>query len=118
MHQKIIILLIIIFYLFKPKTNSFIKKINIGLVAHSIKNGGAERSTSLICYYFNKVKIFKIFLLTLKRKEKNEYAIDDNIKRIVIKNNLINIIKKKKIDILLYQLYSYNEIYELNKLIF
>jgi glycosyltransferase involved in cell wall biosynthesis len=54
--------------------------------------------------------------LTLTRKEKNEYAIDGNIKRIMIKNNLIEIIKKKKIDILLYQTYDYNQINELNKI--
>jgi hypothetical protein len=115
-YHKIIILIIIIFDLFKPKTNSFIKKIKVALAANSIKNGGAERSASLICYYFNKVKIFKFFLLTLTRKEKNEYAIDGNIKRIMIKNNLIEIIKKKKIDILLYQTYDYNQINELNKI--
>jgi len=54
--------------------------------------------------------------LTLTRKEKNEYAIDGNIKRIIVKNNLIEIIKKKKIDILLYQIYDYNQIYELIKI--
>jgi len=81
--HKIIIFIIIILYLFKPKANSLIKIIKVGLVANSIKNGGAERSVSLICYYFNKVKIFKFFLLTLTRKEKNEYAIDGNIKRIM-----------------------------------
>ena len=115
-YHKIIIFIIIILYLFIPKTNSLIKIIKVGLVANSIKNGGAERSVSLICYYFNKVKIFKFFLLTLKRKEKNEYAIDGNIKRIIVRNNLIEIIKKKKIDILLYQMYDYNQIYELNKI--
>ena len=112
-YSKIIIILIInILYLLIFKTNFLIKKIKIGLVADSLKNGGIERTTSLICYYFNKVKIFKLFLFTLKKKEKNEYAIDSNIKRIIIKNNLIDIIKKKKIDILIYQFYSYNEINE------
>ena len=54
--------------------------------------------------------------MTLKRKEKNEYAIDGNIKRIIVRNNLIEIIKKKKIEILLYQTYNYSQIYELNKI--
>jgi hypothetical protein len=54
-----------------------------------MKNGGSERSASLICHYFNKVKIFKLFLFTLKDKEENEYYIDENIERIVVKQNLI-----------------------------
>lgn len=107
------------FYLFKPdKFNEYFlnKKINIGLVAISIKNGGAERSASLISYYFSKVKIFNFFLFTFKPKEKNEYTINDNIERIIVKGNLIKLIKSKKIDILLYQLYNYKQIYELNKI--
>lgn len=115
-YSKIIILIIIILYLFKSKTNSLIKKIKVGLVADSIKNGGAERSASLICYYFSKVKIFKLFLFSLREKEKNEYAIDGNVRRFIVKNNLIQYIKKKKIDILLYQLYNYEQISELNKI--
>jgi hypothetical protein len=86
------------------------------LVAGSVKNGGAERSASLICYYFNKVKIFKLFLFTFKKKEKNEFSINGNIQRIIIKHNLIEVIKQKKIDILLYQKYNYRQIEELNKI--
>ena len=104
---------------FKPDNfyeNSLKKKIKIGLVTNSIKNGGAERSASLICYFFNKVKIFKLFLFTFQKKEKNEFSIDRNIQRIIIKNNLIEVIKLKKIDILLYQTYNYRKIIELNKI--
>ena len=54
-YHKIIIFIIIILYLFIPKTNSLIKIIKVGLVANSIKNGGAERSVSLICYYFKNI---------------------------------------------------------------
>jgi glycosyltransferase involved in cell wall biosynthesis len=118
-HHTKIIFIIIFFYLFKPDNfNEFFlnNKINIGLVALSIKNGGAERSASLISYYFNKVKIFNFFLFTLKAKEKNEYTINNSIERIIVKNNLIKLIKKKKIDILLYQLYNYKQIYKLNKI--
>jgi hypothetical protein len=92
------------------------KKINIGLVAKSLKNGGAERSASLICYYFKKVKIFKLFLFTLQKRQENEFDVDKNIQRIVVNNNLIELIKKTQIDILLYQLYDYKQIIELNKL--
>lgn len=96
--------------------NSLVKKISIGIVSKSIKNGGIERAASLILYYFNKVKIFKLFLFTLDEKQDNEYFIDSNIERIVFKNNLIEFIEKKKIDILLYQLYNYKEINLLNKI--
>jgi len=50
------------------------------------------------------------------KKEKNEFYVDTNIKRIIIKNNLIEFIKKAKIDILLYQSYDYIQINELNKI--
>lgn len=125
-HHKKGILFIIYLYLLiydkfiliygKSKEYILSKKINVGLAAFSIKNGGAERSASLICYYFSKVKIFKFILFTFKNKEKNEYPIDDNIERVIVRNNLIALIKKKKIDILLYQLYNYNQIKALNKI--
>jgi hypothetical protein len=60
--------------------NSLNKKINIGLVTSSLKNGGIQRSTSLMCYYFNKIKRFKLFLFTFKKKEKNEFIIDEKLK--------------------------------------
>ena len=131
MHKKKIIIIVIL-YLFSIDTklyynnfefynfynNSLNKKINIGLVANSIKNGGIEKASSLICYYFSKVKIFKLFLFTLNKKEKDEYFIDEKIERKIVKNqNLIKLIKQASIDILLYQLYDYKTIKELNKII-
>ena len=95
--------------------NSLNKTINIGLVVTSIKNGGVERISSLICHYLNIVKFFKLFLFTLTKKENNEFAIDSNIERIVIKNNLIQVINQTKVEILIYQIYNYIEIDELNK---
>jgi hypothetical protein len=92
------------------------KRINIGIVSKSIKNGGIERVTTLILYYFNKVKIFKLFLFTVQKKQNNEYFIDSNIKRIAFKNNLIELLQQQKIDILLYQCYNYKEINILNKI--
>ena len=56
-------------------------------------------------YYLN---IFDIHLLTNSVKEKGEYKISDKVKRIIIRDdNLIQIIKKRKLDIIIYQ--SYNE---------
>ena len=77
--------------------------------------GELKGKLPLIMKYFNKVKFFKLFLFTIKDKEENDYKIDSNIKRIIIKNDLIEILKKIKIDILLYQFYNVKEIEQLNK---
>ena len=92
------------------------KKIKIGLVSRSLINGGIERSTSLILHYFNKVKIFELFLFTNYEKQNNEYFIDTNIKRVTFNNNLIGLIQQQKIEILIYQIYSPREINILNKI--
>ena len=98
--KKFLILLIIFFYIifcikgnkkkiyYKLNNKKIIRTIRIGIVAGSLKNGGVERQTSLILHYFNKIKIFKLFLFISNDKQENEYMIDTNIKRIVIKNNL------------------------------
>ena len=128
--RKIFIIFILIICLFSYKENwnnnnyelnnfyekSLNKTINIGLVSNSLKNGGRERSASLICNHFSKIKKFKLFLFTLREKENNEFYINENIERIVVKQNLITVINQTKIDILLYQIYNYRQIYELIKL--
>ena len=91
-------------------------KINIGIYAFGIKNGGRARTTSILINYFTNIKIFNLYLLTRRLKEDEEYKIPDDIKRILIKDDLINKIKKKKIDILIYQLSLHNEIKLLNEL--
>ena len=91
-------------------------KIRIAIYAFTIKNGGRARVTSLLLNYLNKIKIFDLYLFTRKCKEDNEYLIPNNIKRIYIANNLVNEIKKNKIDILIYQLSFPNEIKLLNNL--
>ena len=102
------------FYNIYYKNNK--NKIKLAIFVNSLKNGGAERQTSLLLYYFNKLKIFNLFLFTNIEKEKNEYTIDENIKRIVIKNNLVQILKEYCIDILIYQFYTAKEIEQLNNL--
>ena len=101
--------------------NKIIKKIKIGTFTIGLKNGGRARITSLLLNYLNKINIFDIYLLTLKVKEIDEYIINQkNIKRILIKiyniENLIKEIKKKKINILIYQLSNRKEISFLNKI--
>ena len=92
------------------------KKIKIAIFSSSIKNGGIERQTTLMLNYFNKVNFFDLYLFTKKDKEKNEYNLDKNIKRKVIKNNLIQILVQNDIDILIYQFYKHLEINQLNNM--
>ena len=61
-----------------------------------------------------KIKIFNIYLFTKVSKQENEYFIPEDVKRIVIENNIDKIISKFKIDILFYNLYNYSEINKLN----
>ena len=101
--------------------NKIKNKIKIGIFTVGLKNGGRARITSLLLNYLNKINIFDIYLLTLKEKENDEYKINPkNVKRILIKEynikNLIKETKKKKINILIYQLSNKTEISFLNKL--
>ncbi len=94
------------------------KKINLGIYAYSIKNGGRARCTALLLKYLDNIKVFNLYLFTRKLKEENEYIVPEKIKRILIKDNLINKIKKNRIDILIYQLSFQDEIKMLNNLNF
>ena len=96
--------------------NGIKNKLNIGIYAFGIKNGGRARSTALIINYFKRIKIFNLFLFTKRLKEDDEYKIPQKIKRISVKNNLINKVKKNKIHILIYQLSLPKEIKYLNKI--
>ena len=91
-------------------------KINIGIYAYGLKNGGRARSTSLLINYFKNIKIFDLYLFSRRLKEDDEYKIPDNIKRTLVNQDLIIKIKKKKIHILIYQLSSHTEIKCLNSL--
>jgi glycosyltransferase involved in cell wall biosynthesis len=64
--------------------------------------------------YFKNIAIFNLYLFTRRLKEDDEYKIPQNIKRILVNKNLINKIKKNKIQILIYQLSLHKEIKQLN----
>lgn len=92
-------------------------KIKLGIYSFGMKNGGRARLTSILINYLNNLKVFKISLLTILSKQDKEYLIPEDIKRIVIKNNLkyLNkIISKNKFDILIYNLNNDREINYLN----
>lgn len=103
-------------YLNQYFNNNLKKKIKLGIYAFGLKNGGRARITSILINNLYKIKIFEIILFTRLRKDKNEYIIPENLKRLVIRNNLIKSLKKKKIDCLIYELDDINEIYFLNKI--
>ena len=96
--------------------NKIKNKINIGIYGYCIKNGGRARITAFLLNYFYKIKIFNVFLFTRIDKENNEYTIPSDIKRIVIRNNLMKILRKNKIDILIYELYNIKEIESLTRI--
>ena len=57
---------------FKNKLNN---KINFGIYCHYLTNGGIARISSLLLHYLSKIKIFNLFLFSLKNKEDNEYLL-------------------------------------------
>lgn len=91
-------------------------KIRIGINSYDLKNGGRARVTSKLLYYLEQIKIFELYLFTVFEKDDEEYYIPKNIKRIIIKNNLIENIIKYKINIFIYQLSDIKEMIALNEL--
>ena len=96
------------------KFNNNIKnKIKIALYSSYIGNGGRARISTILLNYLNKIKLFNLYLFT-NIKQKNEYCIPNNTKRIIIQNNLFKVIKENEIDILIYQQTNISEINKLN----
>ena len=44
----------------------------------------------MLINYFHKIKIFKIYLFTIRNREEDEYIIPKNIKRIIIDHGKIS----------------------------
>ena len=109
----------LVFYFNVSFNFHFYDKIRIGIYEESLKNGGRERSTSLLLNYLNEARLFDLHLFA-KKKLANEYKIPDNIKRsTIISTKLIDLIrmsKKKKIDILIYQFTKFKAIEKLNSI--
>ena len=105
----------------KLKENYNLKKpIKLAIYTYSLKGGGTERLTALFINYISKIEFFNLYLFSQKEKEKNEFKISKNIKRLIIKDgyigNLIRTLYKKRIDILIYQFPKGDEINILNQL--
>lgn len=97
-----------------------INKLKLGTFSFSLENGGRARITSFLFNYISQIKIFDLHLFSNKEKGNNEYLINENINRHLIKhysiNNLIKAIKKKKINIFFNQISNNNEINIFNTL--
>ena len=100
--------------------NKIINKIRIAIYTYNLKNGGIQRISSLLVNYLYKIKIFNLYLFSQNVKENNEYNIPNKIKRILIRKprfiSIFKELKKKKIDILLFQFPNVYGIEKLNKL--
>lgn len=95
-------------------------KIKIGIYSFYLRNGGRARITSLLLNYLYKIKIFRLYLFTRKvdSEKESEYYINHDIFRINIKKctikNIIKEIRKKKLDIFIFQNSNSTEIKSLN----
>ena len=102
---------------FHQKINNRIK---IGTYSFYLKNGGRSRVTSFLFNYLSKIAIFDLYFFTNTVKDNNEYLFNQNITRILIERytikNLIKKIRKKKIDIFIYQFSDFVEIKIFNNL--
>ena len=94
--------------------------IRIGISVNKINVGGMQRETTLFLNYLKYSGIFELYLISLNIEEKEAFFVSEKIKRIFLKDEniytLIRQIKKKKIDILIYQFPREFEIRILNKI--
>ena len=91
-------------------------KIRIAIYTGSINGGGRAKITTILINYLIKIGIFDIYLFTDDKNKNKEYKTSKKAKRIIVNNNLFEIIEKIKIDILIYELKNITEIKKLNNL--
>ena len=91
-------------------------KIRIAIYTGTLHGGGRAKITTILINYLINIEIFDVYLFTNEKKKSNEYKISNSTKRIIIKNNLFEIIEKVKINILIYELKNVSEINKLNNL--
>ena len=96
----------LIFLYFYIKGNDLeIHIIKVAYYSWQMKNGGIERVFSILINFLSKEKYFSIYLITKIYKKIGEYKVPNNIKRISLKEQKIDLfeaLEKEKIDILIY----------------
>jgi len=97
-------------------------KIRIGIFSYYLRNGGRARITALLLNYLYKVNMFNLYLFTRNfgYEKESEYYLENSIRRTYINNytpkKLVKEIRKKKIDILIFQHSNSRDIKVLSKL--
>ena len=94
-------------------------QIKVAFYCFSIKYGGVERVISLLLNLLYKEKDFIFYLITNQGKLEGEYNIPNNINRIYLMDNNINLfqaVRREKMDILIYNTYGKKDIEKLNKI--
>ena len=92
------------------------KKIKIAIYTGTLYGGGRAKVTAILVNHLITIKIFDVYLFTFCEKRYNEFGVPNETKRIIINNNLFEIIEKIKIKILIYELKNITEIKKLNNL--
>ena len=109
---------LIFIYLYLKGNDSEIHIIKVAYFSCNMKNGGIERVFSILIKFLSKEKYFSIYLITKINKRIGEYKVPNNIKRISLKEQKIDLfeaLEKEKIDILIYN-YEDRSIEKLSKL--
>ena len=93
--------------------------IKIGFFCYCIKYGGIERVVALLVSLLSREKNFIIYLITGSKILENEYYIPNNVKRISLSEQKINIFQfniREKLDIIVYNFYDKKVLRKLNTL--
>ena len=93
--------------------------IKVGFFCYCIKYGGIERVVALLVSLLSREKNFIIYLITGSKILENEYYIPNNVKRISLSEQKINIFQfniREKLDIIVYNFYDKKVLRKLNTL--
>ena len=119
---KTIIIIVLFIILGASKIETDKKDPNVIKVAffcNCIKYGGIERVVALLVSLLSREKNFIIFLITSSKILENEYYIPNNVKRISLSEQKINIFQfniREKLDIIVYNFYDKKVLRKLNTL--
>ena len=116
---KILIIILIYMILVEFNKDLNFRAIKVAFFLPSIKFGGRERVIALLLSLLSQKKMFIFYLITEQGILDDEYTIPNNIKRICLIENKINIfqaIEREFVDILIYNSYDEQMINKLNEL--
>ena len=109
---------LIFLYFYINRKDLEIHIIKVAYFSYQMHNGGIERVFSILINFLSKEKYFSFYLITQINKRIGEYKVPNNIKRISLKEQKIDLfeaLEKEKIDILIYN-YENRLIEKLSKL--